>query len=562
MGEGKLEMKGITIHPTAIVSEQAEIGEGTQVWAYAQVREWAKIGRHCIIGNGAYIDKGVKIGDRCNIHNKALLYRNLIVEEEVFIGPGVCFTNDPLPRSNRIRNLEGLEWRIRKGASVGANSTILPGVTVGQYAMVGAGSLVSRDVPDCGLVYGVPARLQGFVSPEGELMDRRDPVLLTARWLLDSGIQDLSGEADKRGGVHAWYEREGNFYPFLYSEITGYAMTTFVFLDRVFPNSVWMGRAELAAQWLIQNAFHEAGGVKSRDYLVERAFVESYAFTQGRLFAFDTAMVGYGLLQLYQRKGAEEGRIYLRYAERAADFLKRTLKKSDGRVYPYFDLKTGASGEEFDKWSNQTGSFHAKLALFLIDHYRLTGDPSSRELALKLLDYALSLQAQDGRFITSLKDESTELHPHCYTLEGLLYGALILKEDQYLPPIRKGMKWLLDSTAEDGSLPSVYRKGEFARFERSDVAAQVLRMGALLSGIGEAPAQTMAGTLKKIQQHLCACQFRQEDSQKGGFLYGYSVEGKPLRHLNSWCSMFALQALWMYEEFVEKKRPVTLENFI
>ena len=151
-------------HPTALISPKARIGKGTKVWAYAQIRDGSVIGKNCMIGNGVYIDTGVRVGDRVNIHNKALLYRNLVVENDVFIGPAVCFVNDPKPRANRIRNLKGLSGRVKKGASIGANACVLSEITIGRHAMVGAGSLVTKNVPDGALVYGVPAKFQGLVS--------------------------------------------------------------------------------------------------------------------------------------------------------------------------------------------------------------------------------------------------------------------------------------------------------------------------------------------------------------------------------------------------------------
>ena len=153
-------------HPTAIISPKAKIGAGTKVWAFAQVRENAVIGKNCMIGNGVYIDAGVVIGNRVNVHNKALLYRNLKVEDDVFIGPGVCFINDPMPRANRIRHIKGLRSHVKKGASIGANASILSEITIGQDAMIGAGSLVSSDVPDGMLAYGVPARVRGLVNEQ------------------------------------------------------------------------------------------------------------------------------------------------------------------------------------------------------------------------------------------------------------------------------------------------------------------------------------------------------------------------------------------------------------
>jgi UDP-2-acetamido-3-amino-2,3-dideoxy-glucuronate N-acetyltransferase len=149
------------IHPTAIVHETVQIGDGTRIWAYVQVREQVVIGRDCILGNGVYVDTGVRIGDRVHIQNRALLYRPLIVEDDVFVGPGVIFTNDKHPQSRVIRDLTGITWTVRRGASIGAGAIILPDVTIGEGAMVGAGAVVTRDVPAHAVVVGVPARVVG-----------------------------------------------------------------------------------------------------------------------------------------------------------------------------------------------------------------------------------------------------------------------------------------------------------------------------------------------------------------------------------------------------------------
>jgi UDP-2-acetamido-3-amino-2,3-dideoxy-glucuronate N-acetyltransferase len=147
------------IDKTAIIHPTAKIGDRTRIWAYAQIGEHATIGRNCIIGNGAYIDRHVVIGDSVRIHNKALIYHGIVIEDKVFIGPGVCCTNDPHPKSGQTRSLEGKQWFIKKGASVGANATILPDVTIGENAVIGAGSVVTKDVPCNATVCGNPARL-------------------------------------------------------------------------------------------------------------------------------------------------------------------------------------------------------------------------------------------------------------------------------------------------------------------------------------------------------------------------------------------------------------------
>jgi acetyltransferase-like isoleucine patch superfamily enzyme len=118
----------------------------------------AVIGEDCVIGNGAYIDRNVRIGDRVRIHNKTCLYNGLIVGDDVFIGPHVCFTNDKYPSSGRTRDLEGASWRVGKGASIGANVTVLPDVNIGEGARIGAGSVVTADVPENAVYCGNPAR--------------------------------------------------------------------------------------------------------------------------------------------------------------------------------------------------------------------------------------------------------------------------------------------------------------------------------------------------------------------------------------------------------------------
>ncbi len=160
----------VRIHSTAEVSPKAQVGEGTSIWHHCQVREGARIGRECILGKNVYVDFDVSIGDRVKIQNNCSVYHGATLEDGVFLGPHVVITNDLYPRAiNPDGTLKGNDdWevglvRICYGASIGARSVILPGVTVGRFAMVGAGAVVTRDVPPQGLVVGAPARLIGYV---------------------------------------------------------------------------------------------------------------------------------------------------------------------------------------------------------------------------------------------------------------------------------------------------------------------------------------------------------------------------------------------------------------
>jgi UDP-2-acetamido-3-amino-2,3-dideoxy-glucuronate N-acetyltransferase len=169
--------ENVIIHATAEVSPKAQIGSGTRIWHFVQIREGVNIGENCIIGKDVYVDFDVKIGHNVKIQNSALIYHGATLEDGVFIGPQVCLTNDRLPRAITVDGqLKGNDdWvvgptLIKYGASIGAGSLILPDVTVGRFALVGAGAVVTKNVPDHGLVVGNPARLVGYVCHCGKKM--------------------------------------------------------------------------------------------------------------------------------------------------------------------------------------------------------------------------------------------------------------------------------------------------------------------------------------------------------------------------------------------------------
>jgi UDP-2-acetamido-3-amino-2,3-dideoxy-glucuronate N-acetyltransferase len=173
----------VKIHPTAQVSDRARIGANTSIWNQSQVREDVSIGQNCILGKDVYVDFGVQIGDNVKIQNGSYLYHGTTLESGVFVGPGVIFTNDKKPRAiNPDGSLKGNddwivgETRVRYGASIGAGAVILPDVTVGRFALVGAGAVVTRNVPDHALVVGNPAHQIGFVCKCATRLVQENPV--------------------------------------------------------------------------------------------------------------------------------------------------------------------------------------------------------------------------------------------------------------------------------------------------------------------------------------------------------------------------------------------------
>ncbi len=155
------------VHETAVIDENVEIGEGTKIWHFSHILPRTRIGRNCILGQNVMVGPDVSIGDRCKIQNNVSVYKGVTLEDEVFCGPSVTFTNVLTPRAFIERKHEFRPTLVKRGATIGANATIVCGVTIGRYAFVGAGAVVTRDVPDYGLVIGVPAKLTGWVCKCG-----------------------------------------------------------------------------------------------------------------------------------------------------------------------------------------------------------------------------------------------------------------------------------------------------------------------------------------------------------------------------------------------------------
>ena len=158
-------------HPSAIIDDGAQIGENTKIWHFCHVMNTAIIGNSCNIGQNVYIDKNVKIGNGVKIQNNVSVYANVTIEDDCFLGPSMVFTNVINPRAFIERKSEFLETTVKKGCSIGANATIVCGVTLGQYSFIGAGAVITKNVPDYALMVGVPAKQIGWVSKNGHKLE-------------------------------------------------------------------------------------------------------------------------------------------------------------------------------------------------------------------------------------------------------------------------------------------------------------------------------------------------------------------------------------------------------
>ena len=157
----------VFIHPTAVIDADCQIGDETKIWHFTHIMSCCKIGRHCNIGQNVFVASGVKLGDNVKVQNNVSLYEGVVCENDVFLGPSMVFTNVLNPRSFVCRKTEYKRTLVQKGATIGANATIVCGNSIGRYALVGAGSVVTKSVPDYALVIGNPAKQVGWVSALG-----------------------------------------------------------------------------------------------------------------------------------------------------------------------------------------------------------------------------------------------------------------------------------------------------------------------------------------------------------------------------------------------------------
>ncbi len=165
-------MEKFFVHESCYIDEDVEIGEGTKIWHFCHLQKGARIGKHCSLGQNVNISNNVIVGDGCKIQNNVSIYEGVELEDFVFCGPSCVFTNDLTPRSQYPKGRAAYKKTIlKKGASIGANATIICGHTIGKYALIGAGAVISNDVPDHALVLGVPARQCGWACECGNVLD-------------------------------------------------------------------------------------------------------------------------------------------------------------------------------------------------------------------------------------------------------------------------------------------------------------------------------------------------------------------------------------------------------
>lgn len=325
------------------------------------------------------------------------------------------------------------------------------------------------------------------------------------KWLLVSGIQNVSQDHNTiSGSFNSWYDTENKNYGFLYPEITGYAITTFLYLNHLEGGNISLvRRAELAAEWIINQAIHERGGVDARYYYDP---VTNSIHGNGMIYTFDNGIVLCGITNLYKQIKRQE---YFKAIEKIRIILDN-MQKPDRSFYAIYDSKTGELVDSPEKWSTQSGSYHAKLAIGFLNLYSITEDVVYKNIAQKICENTLKNQQKDGRFVTYKRENNTHMHPYCYSAEGFLFAGLHLNENKFIKSATNATKWLLDNQLDNGGIPCLYISDEFIPYERSDVLAQTLRLAVILSSI-HVLGDEYESNIIKLMNRLCDFQCKNNE---------------------------------------------------
>ncbi|OGR88253.1 MAG: hypothetical protein A3J74_01485 [Elusimicrobia bacterium RIFCSPHIGHO2_02_FULL_57_9] len=374
-------------------------------------------------------------------------------------------------------------------------------------------------------------------------MRRGAALSAVTRWVDRCGVQVRRGAL--AGAFNAWYDLEARRFAYVYPEITGYGITTLLYLDSLTSRHRRLARARQAGDWVLDRALHPDGGIRPRDYFERQERSPLFAFERHLSVSFDSGMVLFGLTNLF---AATRDVRYRRGALKVGSFLTDQVQKKDGWFHACLVPVWRGWEERLDKWSAQSGPFHAKLAMGLIQLSRVTGEARFARAGAKACERSLKAQRPNGRFVCYRADGSTHMHPHMYAAEGLLWAGLELGRAAFVRSAARAAAWALSVQEPDGGMPcrAGERPGQFNRNQRSDILAQVLRLATVCQALGALP-RAAAGAMDRLERRLLSFQ-NVVGPQAGGFRYGAEMNGESRNHVNFWCSAFALQALAMRRE--------------
>jgi len=369
-------------------------------------------------------------------------------------------------------------------------------------------------------------------------IDFNKVISLGLDWVVNSGIINKENDVKKKGGVYAWYEPDEKKFSYLYSEITGYMITFLVYFFHKTGDKKYLKLAEDCARWLTKiSYFKPTQGVFCRYY------PESGTFRR-QICTFDNGIVLNGLVNLYKVSKILSLREIIENLDKK---IKSNFKTEKFCLHRYLPDEKRFE-EEASPWSHQGGSFLLKSAMGILNQGL---DKDGIGLVKNICEKVIRMQEEDGRFITDKFKNNTYLHPHCYALEGLTVAGVALKRKDFLEAARKGVEWIIKEQLPSGGFPNQFSNNKFSSSESIDIDSQVMRLWTIHDSLNliSLDAADYAKGIKNIMS------FQNSSKEKiisGGFRYGTDIEGKQLNHINTWGSLFALQALDMIKESLNK----------
>ena len=371
-------------------------------------------------------------------------------------------------------------------------------------------------------------------SPKAIQDDISRAITLAERWLLQSGIQERQTGTPMHGGMRAWYDQSKASFSFFYTEITGYAVTTLLYLHQLHPDPAYLERARDAAEWLLTRAREPQTGLL-------RCRFHAGGWEQ-HACAFDNGMCMNGLVNMFR---CTEERRYLAAALDLGAWLVDVMQATNGSFFVKYDVGTRTPYSPGGKWSQISGSFLLKVAIGLLNLGDASGDPRYTQAARALCEWGVTLQEPGGRFRTSPSGD-TFLHPHCYAAEGLLVAGRMLHEPRWVQAAAQAVAWISPHQRATGGFPAFFEEGKFVPVESPEMTAQVLRLWLLLHH-DEYPVLAL-DTEAAVRRIIASQVVSPQKEAQGGFVAGDAwFHGEPHdhtgQHVNSWISMFSLQAL-------------------
>lgn len=363
---------------------------------------------------------------------------------------------------------------------------------------------------------------------------------LALRWLIKSGIQNQNiKNLTKYGGFNAWYDITSKKYSYLYSEITGYLITSMLFHYEVTKKKFFLKSAELSANWLINNAQDKYGGFKCL-YLIDKNL--SYKKKENYIYSFDNGVIINGLVNLYKITKKKK---YLNSANKSGSFLISNFFKRNFELKPIFDIKKKKYIHSKHEWSMISGSYHTKACMGLINLYSVNKQKHLLTFAKKLLNFYTKKQKKSK--LLKSTNNSTNFHPYCYSLEGYWSCGKFLRSKRYLETSNFGTRELLKKINSDGLPPRILYKNKLNYNERIDILCQTLRL-IILNLSQKKLTNIEKEKINKLIKNILMYQKLKNKNLKinGGFLWGKKSDGNNTNNVNSWVTSFAAQSLSIF----------------